>query len=126
MITGWRKQLSWCLFALMLVIMRTADAHAHLCQDGREPPASIHLADGGSHACEAEDSKKHAGDEDVSLTHDVVLKKSSIDDAWFPFAFVFVLQLSSAPTEEPVVSAAEPVPVAAPRFLRPPLRGPPA
>ncbi|HTU65075.1 MAG TPA: hypothetical protein VMF52_03910 [Steroidobacteraceae bacterium] len=125
MIVSWRKQLTWCLFALMLVIVRTADAHAHLCQDGKEPPASIHLADGGAHACE-EGSQGHSGDEDVSFTHDVVLKKSSIDDLWIPLAVAFVILRGDAPSEEPAVGDLAPVRISAPHFLRPPLRGPPA
>ena len=121
-----RRHISLCLLALMFLIVRTAEAHAHLCADGKEPPVSVHLADGGSHACETGAAGEHGDDKDVQIAADVVLKKPASADpamaALFPVLFEVL-----ASSGEPVVSVeAAAVFIEQPSFLRPPLRGPPA
>ena len=82
---------------MMFVMLRTADAHAHFCFDGKEPPTSIHMADGDTHPCETDPSKGHTGDKDVQLSPDVVAKKPVPSDAWLPYAIAFVT-LREGPT----------------------------
>ena len=120
-----RNHLLCCLFAMMFVMLRTADAHAHFCFDGKEPPTSIHVADGESHPCETDPSQGHTGDQDVKLSPDVLVKKPIPSDVWIPYVVAFVYQLSLQPTDEPVVHMAPTDVVRPPLFRVPPLRGPP-
>jgi len=110
---------------MMFVIVRTADAHAHLCFDGKEPPASVHVADGEVHPCESGKDSGHTGDKDVRLTPDVLLKKASADDVWIPSSFRFAVSFVANPQSEPLLVDAQPIANSARCFFRPPLRGPP-
>jgi hypothetical protein len=109
----------------MLLIVRTADAHAHLCYDGKEPPVSIHLADGSSHPCESGPSSGHTGDKDFQITSDVALKKASSADPWITAAIPHLFQIVSSAGDPPFSADAPIVRVETIYFLRPPLRGPP-
>ena len=120
-----RNHLLCCLFAMMFVMLRTADAHAHFCFDGKEPPTSIHMADGDTHPCETDPSKGHTGDKDVQLSPDVVAKKPVPSDAWLPYAIAFVCQFTCQSHDEPSVGPAQTGAVRPPLFHVPPLRGPP-
>ena len=126
MIRPSRNPLLFTLLATMFLVVRLADAHAHLCFDGKEPPATVHFADGEVHACESGEQSGHSGDKDVQLTPDVVLKKASAADVWLPppanLEFRFVAQGSG----EPLLPAAQLDGSAAPVGFLPPLRGPPA
>jgi hypothetical protein len=120
-----RNPLLYCLFAMMFVIVRMADAHAHLCFDGKEPPASVHVADGEAHPCESRDGTGHTGDKDVRLTTDVLLKKASADDVWLSSSVRFEVWFVAQTLGEPLRAVA-PIGAASTRyFFRPPLRGPP-
>lgn len=120
-----RLRLPWFLLALGLVIARTADAHAHLCFDGQEPPASIHLADDCNHPCESGTSSGHSDDRDVELSGDALVKKAQPAEAWLPPAATVVTGFVACLSVDRVFlpSPDEPVPAF---FLRPPSRGPPA
>lgn len=120
-----RNHLLCCLFAMMFVMLRTADAHAHFCFDGKEPPTSIHVADGESHPCETDPSQGHTGDKDVKLSPDVLVKKPIPSDVWVPYVFVFVYQFTLQPLDEPISETAPTDVVRPPLFRVPPLRGPP-
>ena len=120
-----RNHLLCCLFAMMFVMLRTADAHAHFCFDGKEPPTSIHVADGESHPCETDPSQGHTGDKDVKLSPDVFVKKPIPSDVWVPFAISFVFQFALQPVDEPTVDIAPTADSRPPLFRVPPLRGPP-
>jgi hypothetical protein len=110
----------------MLLIVRTADAHAHLCYDGKEPPVSIHLADGSSHPCESGTSSGHTGDKDVQIASDVALKKAPSVDPWITAAIPFLFQVVSSAGDPPLTANVPTPRVETIYFLRPPLRGPPA
>jgi hypothetical protein len=120
-----RRRLPWYLLALMLVIARTADAHAHLCFDGREAPSSIHFSHDIEHPCETGKDSGHSGDKDVKLFSDVLLKKSQASDAWLPAVLPsgarFIAQSFAGILDSPTSFAPT-----TPTFLRPPPRGPPA
>ena len=120
-----RNPLLYCLFAMMFVIVRTADAHAHLCFDGKEPPTSVHVADGEVHPCESGNISGHSGDKDVRLTADALLKKASADDVWIPSSFRFAVSFVAHQLSEPLRAFAQPIAVSTRNFFRPPLRGPP-
>jgi hypothetical protein len=110
----------------MMLIVRTADAHAHLCFDGKEPPAVIHLADGGNHPCETDTSTEPNNDQDVQLAADLILKKASEVDSCLPALFRSVLLFVVPHAEERIPVVAHSVRVESLIDLRPPLRGPPA
>ena len=110
---------------MMFVMVRTADAHAHFCFDGKEPPTSIHVSDGEVHPCETDASKEHKGDQDVKLSPDLLAKNPQPTDVWVPYVFAFVLQFSANPYSEPVLGPAQTDAVRPALFHVPPLRGPP-
>jgi len=120
-----RNPLLYCLFATMFLIVRTADAHAHLCFDGKEPPASVHVADGEVHPCESGSSSGHSGDKDIRLTPDVFLKKASADDVRSSCSVRFEATFVAEQLGEPIRAIAQIDGAPTPRFFRPPLRGPP-
>lgn len=110
---------------MVFVLVRTADAHAHLCFDGEEPPASVHVADGELHPCESSETSGHTGDKDVRLTPDVLLKKASADDAWIPSSIQFEVSFVAHTLHEPLRAVAQIDHASARYFILPPLRGPP-
>ena len=120
-----RNHLLCCLFAMMFVMLRTADAHAHFCFDGKEPPTSIHVADGEAHPCETDPGNGHTGDKDVKLSPDLLVKKPIPTDAWLPYVLTFVYQFSSVSLGEPIVEPTQIDGIRPPLFRVPPLRGPP-
>jgi hypothetical protein len=127
MSSAYRRNIYWVLLALMLVIVRIADAHAHICADGEEPPASIHLGDGSSHPCDDGQSNDHAGDKNVQIGGDVVLKKAaSFDHPWIPAFVAFAFDFTAHSSNEAIFSEPLTVHAEAAAYLRPPLRGPPA
>lgn len=126
MFPGSRRIIHCCLLALVLLSVRVADAHVHLCFDGKEPPASIHVGDGGSHPCDIGTFKGHSGDRDVQLSPDSLVKKDSLPDHWVPIFLAFVVHFVAPHSDERFDRNTAPLSIAAPVYLRPPLRGPPA
>jgi hypothetical protein len=120
----------WVLWSLALAVftVRASDTHLHLCFDGREAPAAVHLADGSVHNDEHHQEGEHHADKDVDPFVGLLLKSVGTDpDVALPTTIVaLVLLLPPAPDAMPV--ATDPVRLAAgpPFHLRPPLRGPPA
>lgn len=120
-----RFQFLLSMLLASFIVARTADAHAHLCKDGQEPPASIHLADGSNHPCETADSTGHADDQDVQLTDDGLLKKSNLDDSSAPPPAAIVIAFVPFQVGESLSPTAREPRVTSTFNLRPPLRGPP-
>lgn len=115
-----------CLLALMLVIVRVADAHAHLCADGKESPASIHLGDGGAHPCDDGKPAEHSGDKNVQIGADGLLQKApSLADPWIPAFLAFAFDFAARRSDEATLVEPLTIRVEAAVYLRPPLRGPP-
>jgi hypothetical protein len=114
------------VIALMLLMVRVADAHAHLCYDGKEPPSAIHLACGGAHPCETDKSTGHTGDKDVQVSADLLVKKSVSADSWMPPLLASIFQYIAPPSNERISVEVTIVRPTEPAYLRPPLRGPPA
>lgn len=112
------------LVCVALLFAPLGGAHLHLCLDGSEPPASLHVTDSGHHA-DHRDDRAH-DDRDVSLVGDALTKsgKSGFDlplllaALWLVTVLFARLRITAA--------AASPQRAASPpRFCRPPLRGPP-
>lgn len=118
------RQTCYWVLALLLVVVRSADAHVHMCLDGQEPLAALHVADGGVHHAGADAQQGHK-DKDVKYAVDGTFKKAEYSDAWL-IATIWSLTslLPARTTEFPSYREAAP-PVFNPFFLRPPLRGPP-
>ena len=125
-----RRVLIW-LLCITIVVMRVGAVHIHFCQDGTEPPVSLHVADSGI------DDRDHPsqngtlhGDTDssVSVPGDALLK-GSITDADMPMlAATLGLLLFLLPVFRPVRANWDTPVVRTPTrsWILPPLRGPPA
>ncbi len=111
------------LICAALLCTRLGGAHLHLCLDGSEPPASLHVTDSGHHA-DHHDGQAH-DDLDVSLVGDAPTKsgKSGFD---LPLLLAALWLVTVLFTRLRITAADSPQPSASPpRFCRPPLRGPP-
>lgn len=111
---------------LALVMVRTADAHMHLCLDGEVPRSSVHVADAVGVCDAADESQAEHQDEDVSVFGAVLAKKSADADVLELPTTVDVV-LSLLPLERGVVRYVvtdDPEP-RLPYLFLPLLRGPP-
>ena len=118
------QQFCYWAIALMLVTVRSADAHVHMCLDGQEPPAALHVADGGMHHAGANAQQGH-NDKDVKYAVDGTFKKAESTEALL-IATVWSLTSFLPPRTAELPSYREvPPPAGNSFFLRPPLRGPP-
>ena len=110
------------LICAALLFARLGGGHLHLCLDGSEPPASLHVTDSGHHA-DHHDDQGH-DDRDVSLLDDALTKsgKSGLDLPLLLAALWLAVLFARLR-----ITAADPPPrsTSPPRFCRPPLRGPP-
>jgi hypothetical protein len=111
---------------LALVIVRTADAHMHLCLEGEVQRSSVHISDTAGVCDSNDDSQTEHQDQDVDVFGAVLAKKSADADVFdLPVAVQVVLSL--LPLERGVVPDAiveDPAPKLPYLFL-PLLRGPP-
>src|SRR5437868_14515610 len=72
-----RSTVGLWLLTFALLVARWGDAHLHLCFDGQEPVASVHVSDQASHhdSHETQDAQAH-NDTDVNAYGDALAKKS--------------------------------------------------
>lgn len=121
-----RKPKRWAVFISLAFLLASAGhAHIHLCFDGQEPPADVHALHSDHLGHHPGDREAH-DDLDVDLLDDALAKNLKFDLPWMAALAVGFLII-----EPPSVSFALPElgdrPIAQPpRFLRPPLRAPPA
>jgi hypothetical protein len=113
------------LLCALLLATRLGGAHLHLCFDGSEPPASLHLTDIGLHHGEFDAGSEHQ-DQDIALADEVLAKlfKSQLDLPALLLAAMFLwglLELAQTYTPRPARGFAP----SAAHSLRPPPRGPP-
>ena len=114
------------LIAVAVIAMPVSGAHLHLCFDGAEAPAAIHLSEDGAHHADSGMSGTHE-DADLELGAPAIAKKA--DGAFnlpglMAVAFiVFRLPLPATIIVAPERSSAS-VAVSVYRIL-PPLRAPP-
>jgi hypothetical protein len=122
-------------FAVLFAGVTNAHAHVHLCFDGQEPPASVHLSDKSGHHDSVRPSDQIAGfghyaddedhdDVDLDLANPALAKTfkhdvTAICPTWH----------KGAPIVRSVAEAPAPAldrPIASTRtYLHPPLRAPP-
>jgi hypothetical protein len=111
------------LVCVALLFARLGGVHLHMCFDGSELPASLHVTDSGHHA-DHHDGQAH-DDRDVSLLGDALTRsgKPGLDlplllTAFWLAIFLFTrLRMTAADSSQLAAST--------PRFFRPLLRGPP-
>ncbi|MCC6201601.1 MAG: hypothetical protein IT494_01195 [Gammaproteobacteria bacterium] len=117
------------LACIALLFRPVGSEHLHLCFDGSEPPASLHLFDLGVHHAEAgyaepgSDATHH--DSDVALSDNALTK--SKPERTLVLALLVAVSLSGLLPAPRRFLTAIPLPARtlAPPHLRPPLRGPP-
>jgi hypothetical protein len=117
-------QISLWVLALALLAVRVDSAHWHLCLDGQEPRASLHVADASVHHTGSDDAADH-NDQDVDAGTAAIFKHGDSVDSWVvATAWSLVSHLSTFADEPPlpavITSALAFIP-----HLRPPSRGPP-
>lgn len=121
------SKLALCLwiFAIALVAMRMSGAHMHLCPDGREAAASVHLVDTAPHHADDEAADDHQ-DRDVDLSDAAIFKKSDTSGDLMPLVFALILLLV-LPRVRAFIPTARTValPLGPRLYFTPPLRGPP-
>ncbi|MET0532853.1 MAG: hypothetical protein ABW171_01400 [Steroidobacter sp.] len=128
----WRRLRSnpvllWTVVLAVLAV-RLSDTHLHLCFDGQEPPASVHLADASVHHDEDHGDESAHADQDIDPFIGTVVKSDDDTQPLLAFIVGALLTIDLIPPD-PAVPAfnREPLTVSDPPFyLRPPLRGPPA
>lgn len=113
-----------CLALLAMLVIRLGEIHLHLCFDGQEPAAAVHVNDSPSH-----DDGDHAdashSDQDVELSTAGIVKKASADSLDVLFVCLAILLLLPAPGRVAPRPAYRFFAPARPAHFQPPLRGPP-
>lgn len=124
----WNSRLqAWMLTLLCVTLLvgRVGGAHLHLCFDGRESPSSFHLFDIGLHQTESGLDTPHE-DVDVAVSDELLSKnKFEWSTPLVLLAAIVVFGFLRAPRRFVSLFITHAIP-AAPPFLLPPLRGPPA
>ncbi len=113
-----------CLALLAMLVVRLGEMHLHLCFDGQEPAATVHVGDSPAHDNDTHADASHS-DQDVELLSTAVIKKAGTDTLDLLFVCLALLLLL------PTLRHAVPLPAyrflapPKPAYLLPPLRGPP-
>ena len=113
---------------LAVLAVRLTDAHVHLCFDGQEAPASVHVADTSvHHDQDPEDGATHA-DQDINPFVGTIVKSDDDSQPLFAWIVGTLLTIELLPPDHVVPAFARETPLATdpPFYLHPPLRGPPA
>lgn len=126
---GFLARVLMAVVGLAVIAMPVSGEHLHMCLDGSEAPASIHLTDDGAHHPGLDTGFDHEHhDTDISLTGIALVKKvdGTLDAQALVAAAVLFLRL---PVAAPNFIPRNDVSVAVatrPADLLPPPRGPPA
>ena len=119
---------SWLVSLLcsVLLLLQVSGAHLHLCFDGQEAPASVHLLDAVPDQVPGVSSSQHH-DEDVDVESTSLIKNSTAGPGSPPIQYAAKVLQGTAPLLHLVPVGAEQLH----NFfdttrLLPPLRGPPA
>jgi hypothetical protein len=119
-------------FALVaFVIARLTGAHLHMCFDGSEPLAQLHVSDTAGVDHHAAESDHHAAvsqthdDVDVDMLGSVLAKNAKFDLPAIVLAASCLALIYVAVVRQPVPTNVWQPPPRPPRYLRPLLRGPP-
>lgn len=117
--------LLWVI-AFAMLIVRTADAHMHLCFDGQEPRSSFHVLDREATCHEKDGPTDSHQDQDVDALGAALAKKGTQAETVGPLPTTDVLLFLLPPQRgtDHEVTTQNPAPKLPELFL-PPLRGPP-
>jgi len=117
---------TWLCFALLaMLVIRLGELHLHLCFDGQEPAAAVHVGDLPLHDDGVHADASHS-DQDVELsTTPGLIKKSGVDTLDLLFVCLAVLLLLPASRRITPPPAYRFLLPAQPAYFLPPLRGPP-
>ena len=114
------------LLCIILLMVRSVDAHVHFCFDGDEAPVTLHIGDGVALADDLKDSASGHNDLDVDVASGLSNKLPKTDlpmVAVFFAALLIVFKLVGAP---PLARARSTrFRYQSPFRFKPPLRGPP-
>ena len=113
-----------CLALLAMLVIRLGETHLHLCFDGQEPAAAVHVGDSPSHD-DADHADATHSDQDVELTTAGIIKKASADSLDVLFVCLAILLLLPASRRITLPPAYRSFAPAQPAHFLPPLRGPP-
>lgn len=112
------------MIVLAVMTAKASGAHVHLCMDGQEPPASVHLAD--VHDDEHHQEQGQA-DKDVNPLVGALVKKAGPDfDAGLAVMLVVLSWDLPIAQQGPFPPDLPSIPRDLSFYWRPPLRGPPA
>ncbi len=113
------------LVSVSLLAVRVSGVHLHLCRDGQEPPATVHISDAGDHDDHHTPADEPHADLDVLLDDGLAKTAKSLFDlpslagpAAAPYVLV-ALQGAVWTQDRRTISRT------VSRLLRPPSRGPP-
>ena len=117
-------RLLW-LLAIALLLVRVGEAHLHLCLDGQQPAAAVHVEDAPTHSGGKASADGH-NDVDVDLSVAPWVKKVGVDELPILMFASILLALLLPVLKNTSRPAQLFIPSLAPVWgLRPPLRGPP-
>jgi hypothetical protein len=112
------------LVCVTLLVARIGGAHLHLCFDGSEPPASLHVLDVGLHGGVSAGSEHH--DYDLMLGEQTLAKYGDQEFDLPALLLAVLVLLLVVPLARRAAIARSPAPrVRTPSSLHPPPRGPP-
>ena len=110
--------------AVLFAGLTNAHAHVHLCLDGQEPPASVHVVDNSNHLHEHFGSTQGHDDLDLDVPNEALAKTLKYDSPAIIATAIWTPVVATATLPPPVARSA-PDPKPPPYFSRPPPRGPP-
>lgn len=119
------KRWAWITAIAVLVAgITNAHAHVHLCFDGQEAPAAVHLTDDAGHVQEHAADSQHE-DVDVDLQDQAAVAKSVKHDLAVIEALVAWTLVVEPQPPSTLPATADTPPRPAPLYSHPPLRAPP-
>ena len=110
--------------AVLFAGLTNAHAHVHLCLDGQEPPASVHVVDSSNHLNEHFGSTHGHDDLDLDVPNEALAKTLKYDSPAIVAPTVWT-PVVATPRLGPRGRRRAPDPKPPPYFSRPPPRGPP-
>ena len=117
-----------CVFLLCIImlVVRSADAHVHLCFDGQAPAVTVHFENDAEPAEQFTEATLQHHDLDIDVGADLVTKLPKLDLTFLALLFTAFLVVAALLGKPPLaISRAARFHLKPPSYLRPPLRGPP-
>lgn len=117
-----------CVFVLCIImlVVRSSDAHVHLCFDGQAPPVTVHFENDAEPVGQFLEAKLQHHDLDIDVGADLVSKLPKLDLPFLALLFTSFLVVAALLGKPPLaISRSARFQLKPPSYLRPPLRGPP-